>query len=840
MARIKIDYGIDLGTTNSAICRMEKGVPVIKKIEVTDDTMPSCVFFNRRGGTVVGASAYRSMKSDKKMATKSWNVADSNTYVEFKRTMGTDKIYESKNMADKGLKATYTSEELSSEVLKALKSFVTDEVFRSVVITVPAKFTVNQKTATKQAAKLAGFDHCELLQEPIAASMAYGLSSDQKNGYWMVFDFGGGTFDAALLKVEDGIMQVFDTEGDNFLGGKNLDYAIVDDIIIPYLKENYSVEGILADERRKEVLRDAMKTYAEDLKNKLSFQEQEDIISNLGELGEDEDGEEIELDLTVTQKQAFDAMRPYFQKAVDICKVLLERNRMRGSQLNKIIMVGGPTHSPLIRQMLRDQITENVDTSIDPMIAVASGAALYASTIDADVKDSDVEIGTIRLSVGYESTSVELSEWVSVQLDKTATGANCPNKVFVELISSDKTWSSAKTEIDENGNVIEANLQEGKANSFSIIAYDELGTKLECFPNEITIIQGSKVGAAPLPYFIGIEMWDEGKKKLVFEPIEGLEKNKPLPATGILNGLKTTSQLRPGNPSDRLVIPIYQADEFEQGASSKLYEYVTDVVIDGSDVNIVITEGTSVDLTIKADSSEMMILEAYLPSSDLTISKELKTDKKQSLDVAAKTIIENFAEAERSIKELEEDGVDTTDLRSKLEEVRTENQNSSETKMVLQHQKEVMREIEKRDSNSEFNRVEKELKRVFKMTEEDQKKYGNFQTGQVLDQLRTMVDEAIAKKDLKMAKDVLDQVHSLDVKLALVEYFVAWILGWHKRFETLAWKDKSRARQLVNQAIAIINDSPTAEKLGPYVDQLVDLLPASAVPEGAKDRLTRG
>ena len=307
MARIKIDYGIDLGTTNSAICRMEKGQPVIKKIEVTDDTMPSCVFFNRRGGTVVGASAYRSMKSDKKSATKSWKIEGSNTYVEFKRTMGTDKVYHSKNMEDKGLKADYTSEELSAEVLKALKSFVTDETFRSVVITVPAKFTVNQKTATKQAAKLAGFEHCELLQEPIAASMAYGLSSDQKNGYWMVFDFGGGTFDAALLKVEDGIMQVFDTEGDNYLGGKNLDYAIVDEIIIPYLRDNYAIDSILADEKRKEVLRDAMKTYAEDLKNKLSFQDKEDIISNLGELGEDEEGEEIELDLTVTQEQAFAA-----------------------------------------------------------------------------------------------------------------------------------------------------------------------------------------------------------------------------------------------------------------------------------------------------------------------------------------------------------------------------------------------------------------------------------------------------------------------------------------------------------------------------------------------------
>ena len=150
-----------------------------------------------------------------------------------------------------------------------------------------------------------------------------------------------------------------------------------------------------------------------------------------------------------------------------------------------------------------------------------------------------------------------------------------------------------------------------------------------------------------------------------------------------------------------------------------------------------------------------------------------------------------------------------------------------------------MREIEKLDSGSEFDRVEKELKHVFKMTEEDQKKYGTFQTGQILDQLRPMVDEAIAKKDLKMAKELLDQVRALDYKLALVEYFVAWILGWNKRFESIQWKDKVRARQLLNTAISIINDSPTADKLEPYVDQLFDLLPPSDVPENAKNRLTR-
>ena len=140
MARLKIDYGIDLGTTNSSVCRMEKGHPVVKKIEVTDDTMPSCVFFNKKKGIVVGASAYRSMKSDKRRATKTWNEGDSNTYIEVKRTMGTDRLYHSSNMG-----RDYTSEELSAEILKALKSFITDEPFRSVVVTVPAKFTVNQK-----------------------------------------------------------------------------------------------------------------------------------------------------------------------------------------------------------------------------------------------------------------------------------------------------------------------------------------------------------------------------------------------------------------------------------------------------------------------------------------------------------------------------------------------------------------------------------------------------------------------------------------------------------------------------------------------------------------------
>ncbi|MCB0782580.1 MAG: Hsp70 family protein, partial [Flavobacteriales bacterium] len=230
MARNRIDYGIDLGTTNSAIARMEQGEPVIKKSDLQHDTIPSCVGWNRKGIEMVGETAFNQLQSDRLRALKSWEPVQ-NIFIEFKRTMGTDKRY-----APAALDKDFTSEDLSSGVLKKLKSFVQDENVHAAVITVPAKFTVNQKDATARAAKLAGFDMFELLQEPIAACMAYGLGADNKKGTWVVFDLGGGTFDVALVRSEEGILKVLDTEGDNHLGGKNLDYAIVDKLILPYLK----------------------------------------------------------------------------------------------------------------------------------------------------------------------------------------------------------------------------------------------------------------------------------------------------------------------------------------------------------------------------------------------------------------------------------------------------------------------------------------------------------------------------------------------------------------------------------------------------------------------------
>ena len=821
MARVKIDYGIDLGTTNSSICRMEKGDPVVIKTDTLKDTLPSCVSINRRGAVKVGDGAYNTMKSDKRRATKSWKAEASNTYIEFKRTMGTDTKYLCSNIEHE-----YTSEELSSEVLKTLKSFVTDEVFRSVVITVPAKFTVGQKTATIEAAKMAGFNHCELLQEPIAASFAYGLSSEQKNGIWMVFDFGGGTFDAALLKVEDGIMQVFDTAGDNYLGGKDLDVAIVENIIIPYLKENYAVEGILADKEKNAVLRDAMKTYAEDVKNQLSFKDSEDILSNLGDLGEDEDGEEIELDLTVTQQQVFEAMRPVFQKAVDVCKELMKRNNLKGSDLNKLILVGGPTHSPLIRQMLREQITPNIDTSIDPMTAVATGAALYASTKDADVKDSDIEVGTIKLEIGYEATSVEQTEWISVKLDKSGSGASCPNKVLVEFVRGDNAWSSGKTEIDEMGNVIEANLIDGKSNAFSVVCYNEKGDQLSCFPSEITIIQGSKVGSAPLPYNIGIAIWDDHKSKAVFKAATGLEKNKPVPAVGVVNGLSTSKQLRPGMASDLLTVPIYQCeDDPEVGRTAALYEYVADVVVTGDEVESLIPENSPVDITLKVDSSEQMTMDIYFPSVDFTISKSLDTSKKQSVSEAEKLIPQMIRDAQRDINRLAESGINTEVLQSELNTVIDEDKNSLEKKAVLQHLKEVFRKIEDEDAGTEWERLEKEIREEFERLDKADRELGNDKSHQIVSQLRNQTDQVIRSKNVLMGRDVLEQITHIFFQLTMIYQCMGLIRECNNNFGRFRWKDANRARQLVNQGMTAMTNQPTVEQLQPIAAQLIELMP---------------
>lgn len=829
MAQVKMKYGFDLGTTNSAICKMENGEPVIKKTDTLKDTLPSCISFTHHRVVRVGDGAYNDLRHDKSRATKTWSSASGNVFLEFKRTMGLDVAYESKNMG-----RSFSSEELSAEVLKTLKSFVSDETINSAVITIPAKFKADQIAATKRAATLAGIEHCELLQEPIAASMAYGLSTSKKEGYWLVFDFGGGTFDAALEKVEDGIMQVKDTEGDNYLGGKNLDYAIVDGIFIPYLKNNYVIDEILADDAKKQILRDAMKFYAEQAKNQLSFKDKCDITSQLDEFGTDDEGNDIELDFVVTQEDIEPIVAPIFQKAVDICKKLLDRNNLTGANLDTLILVGGPTYSPVLRAMLKEQITPNVDTSIDPMTAVAKGAALYASGIDSEAKQ-EIKSGTIALDLSYEAKTVEEISYVSVRLLKEECTGAVPQKLYVEFVRNDKGWSSGKVELNEIGDVIECQLMEDKANSFAIIAYDEKGTCIPCFPNEINILQGFDGGRAVLPFHIGIEIHDPRRSRYIFTPLKGLEKNQPLPAIGVRNGLKTSSQLRPGNQADKLLVPVYQGENNADGTSAIYNDHVFDVVITGDDVPALVPENSDIDITIKVDKSQLMTMEITIPVIGETIEREIDVKQRQGVD--EQELKDRLNEAKRKLRSLNAtEGVsesETQEADAMLQDItsRFDGEKASEDgKMhLLADLRRAFLSMEEVEGRHEWEALESEIRQEFDRLEEANNDLGNKYDQQV-EAVRKQVDQVIRTKNVELGREVLNTIEDLYVAVTYIYQLINFVRHYNSSFSSHRWADANRARQLMNQAQEMVNNNPTVEKLRPVVISLIDLLPKEERP----------
>jgi len=839
--RNKIDYGIDLGTTNSAIARIKDGEPAIIRTDVQKEIMPSCVHFNAAKDTLVGDRAFRTMLSDNVKALKTFSKMGKNTFVEFKRTMGTTTTYECSNM-----KKSFTSEELSAEVLKKLKSFVLDENITSIVITVPAKFLNPQKEATVRAAKLAGFKQVELLQEPVAAATAYGLTAKDKNSYWLVFDFGGGTFDAALIKSDEGILIVKDTEGDNWLGGKNLDEAIVDQIFIPYLQQNYAINNIMSDTVKKEILRNALKSFAEDVKNQLSFTEKVNMYADDNDLQfQDDNGNNPMINLWIDQQQLTTIFSPVFQKAIDIAKDLLKRNNLKGSDLGALILVGGPTLSPILRRMLKEQITQNVDTSVDPMTVVAKGAALFASTISVseEVKDSSRDKTKLQLEINYESTSIDTTEYVNIKVLKEKTIGNYPEKIYADIVRGDGAWSSGKKQISEKVILVEVLLQEGCSNAFTVRVYDDQGNQLECQPNQFSILQG--IGGlgdlSTLPYYIGIGKWSDVDEKEVFTPAKGLEKNKKLPATGVINGLKTGKTIRPGIADDIIRIPIFQGEYNAEDTNPKLNNLIQEIIITGENLPALLPEDSPVDITIKVDRSEQMLFSANFPTIDYT--EEVKVQIKQEEPPTEEFLKKEIAEANNIAQ-----SVNASDIESKVNTIETQLENekgSSDGKLKLwaNLRKELLKLDEILKSN-EWPKIEKELKDTFYELENliekikkngDEDKLKMDKVNAAIMDYRKKIEYTIKEKNRKEAKELTREISRMDFNLRDIvsesAIMVQYIHNINDDFSDFHWKDTSKARLLVNQGMQMAIEGKNS-LIRPILVELFNLM-----PEDEKDRI---
>ena len=833
MSRIK--YGIDLGTTNSAIAIIEKGESVIIKSELQKDTIPSCVGFSKKKTVAVGDRAFNQLAADKLSSMKTGKAFDSNTFIEFKRTMGSDKKYPSSNMD-----VSFLSEELSAEVLKKLKSFVQNEEIKSVVITIPAMFNDNQKSATQLAAKLAGFSQVELLQEPIAAAMAYGIDKKVKDGQLLVFDFGGGTFDVCLVNVEDGIMQIKDTEGDNWLGGKNLDNAIVDEILIPYLQENYSIESFLENDIKKGLLKDALKVCAEEIKINLSFAKTYDVISNLGEYPEDDEGEEIGFDFIVTHEQMKSVLGPVFQKAIGCAKEVLIRNNLIGNSISSLILVGGPTFSPVLREMLTDQIC-SPDTSVDPMTVVARGAAIYAAQFDIDesIKAEVRDVSKIQLDLGYQSQSVEDEEMLTVKLNKAKTSGLIPSKLYITVKRTDGGWESDKTEIDEAGDIIDLKLREGKPNTFELFITNDTGDSFPSEPNEITIIQGIKTGNATLAYNYGVELLGENGKAN-FYPFNGLEKGQTMPASGEMSGLKTQKDIRPGS-GDEINISIYQGTIEAKGTRAINQTWVNTVKLKGTDISKLLPKNSEVNLFLEIVKDGESKLSIDIPFLNDTIEITLiQEGQKEEDDI---WFSQQFAIFEKELSDFKSDNENYDEqrfnkikdnLQSAKEEYNSRKTDYDNKMKVRDDIRKQFAELDNLSNTSAWPSAEQDIKTRFFELETKVNNSNNERYQDALGLLRKRLERVLINKSVLEAEELRDRIDALFVQILDddhgVELYISILINYNDDFDSQPWTDKTKARSILNSAMNEVMANPSKDRAINYCQQLWRLLPNQKEP----------
>ncbi|HET9356577.1 MAG TPA: molecular chaperone DnaK [Nitrososphaeraceae archaeon] len=375
--------GIDLGTSNSAAAAMIGGKPsIIQAAEGTSvggKAFPSVVAFTKDGQLIVGEPARRQMISNPE-----------GTVLAAKRKMGTDFKF---NVFGK----EYTPQQISSFILQKIKrdaeAFLGETVDRAVV-TVPAYFNDNQRQATKDAGEIAGLQVVRIINEPTAASLAYGLDKAQKDLKIMVFDFGGGTLDVTIMEMGGGVFQVKSTSGDTQLGGTDMDNALVSYVVDEFKKQS----GIDINNDKAAMMR--VREAAEKAKIELSNVVTTEI--NLPFLAYDAASGPKNLVLSLSRAKLEELVRPIIERCKTSIMQALQDGKLSPADIDKIILIGGPTRMPMVRQFVGTVMGKEAERGIDPMEAVAMGAAIQGAIIAGDVSTDILLVDVTPLTLGVE------------------------------------------------------------------------------------------------------------------------------------------------------------------------------------------------------------------------------------------------------------------------------------------------------------------------------------------------------------------------------------------------------------------------------------------------------
>ncbi|WDF43118.1 Hsp70 family protein [Streptomyces sp. T12] len=585
--RETIDFGIDLGTTNSAIAVAEDdGVRVIKNNDGWDFT-PSAVWIPKEGVIHVGRRARERTESD-----------PDNAYAEFKLEMGAAGAQRLFERAGTSL----TPEELSAEVLKSLRQDAAHEYGHqpeAAVITVPASFALNQNNATSSAAALAGLgEHCPLVQEPTAAAIAYGVQDASDSAHWMVFDLGGGTFDAALMSKRDGELQLLQHAGDPGLGGKFIDWALVDDLLAPAVRRDLGLADFARNNRRWRKNIAKLKLEAENAKIALSRTSSVEISVDL----DDGSGGIEPFEYVLTRGALDDLALPFYTRAIRLCRDALAESSLRPDHVDRLLLVGGATLSPGLRELLADPVEGPgmpLDHSQDPTTVVARGAAVFARTIRLPKKPQKAAPGEFAIELHYPPQSVDTTG-IPVS-GKVSSGSTVDWTRYTVTLSNPNgrpPFRGPRTELGADGTFYtEVAIDADTRSRFTVELTDTSGTRRNLAGDSFSITHAAVVpGDAVLTGTLGI-----GKADGTFDPL--LRKGTTLPAQ-VTKPYRTTIPLRRTQPDAVIRIPLLEGERRRADRNSR----VGLIEIRPRDIRIDLPAQSEVEVTFEIQASNREVL----------------------------------------------------------------------------------------------------------------------------------------------------------------------------------------------------------------------------------------
>jgi molecular chaperone DnaK len=597
--RSTIDFGIDLGTTNSCIALLKGTEVEIVRNNDGQEYTPSAVWIDRKDRLHVGQRAKEQYEAD-----------DENAAIEFKLQMGksTERTFQRSGRA-------FKPEELSAEVLKALLADARarqGEEVQAAVITVPADFDLPQCDATRHAAQLAGLTASPLLQEPVAAALAYGFQSDSDKVFWLVFDLGGGTFDAAVMQMRDGLFRVVNHGGDRHLGGKLIDWAIVEQLLVPELTRQRRLTDFRRGNPRWRAAFAKLKLAAEQAKIRISREPSVEI--NVDPLCIDDRGDRVALDFELGRKDVETLLEPFVVRSIHICKKVLAEKRLGPADIHKVLLVGGPTQTPYLRERLAAELGIALESAIDPMTIVAKGAAIFAGTQRLEGTVAAASAGQYAIQLEYQTVGTDPEPLVGGKI-LAPPGVDLAGHTveFLDPTAHPPRRSGRLTLTSAGSFMTNLWAVKGKVNTYEIELLDGAGRKCPTRPDRFTYSFGAATSDPPLIHSLGIATINNEMEIFIAKGTALPARKRVVHRTGMVH--------RKGPNGDALKIPLIEGENVRRADRNR---HIGTLLIKPDQFRRDLPALSEIEITLEIDSSRMLRARAFIPILDEEFSQIIR------------------------------------------------------------------------------------------------------------------------------------------------------------------------------------------------------------------------